>query len=92
MIKKNHPQIEIQGKIIYKAENPNDWAIAIMPDGVLIKKSHHKHPYIHPNPDKHHINEKIKDNPPEKICQIISSHIEINESLNLKTLIKELKK
>ena len=91
MIKRNQDQVHIYGKIVYKAETTTGWAVMIMPDEILIDNYHHGYTHIHPNPSKHDFKEKIKDNTHEKIYAIVCHHIEKNESLILKNLIKELK-
>jgi len=92
MIKRSQDYVEIHGKIIYKAETTTGWAVVIMPDGILIDNYHYGYTHIHSNPDIHNFKEKIKDNSHDKVYRIICSHIEMNECLNLKTLIEELKK
>ena len=92
MIKKSQSQVGINGKIIYKAETTTGWAVVIMPDGILIDNYHHGYTHIHPNHDNHDFKDKIKYNDHYRVFEIVYKHIEINETVNLKALIKELKK
>ncbi|MCL2115402.1 MAG: hypothetical protein FWH29_04190 [Methanobrevibacter sp.] len=48
--------------------------------------------HIHPNPNKHDLKIEINNSTHDKIYSIICNHLEKNEGLNLKNLIKELKK
>lgn len=92
MIKRSQDHVEIHGKIIYKAETTTGWSVVIMPDGILIDNYHHGYTHIHPNPNIHGLKEKIKDNTHDKVHMIICNHIEMNECINLKSLIKGLQK
>jgi len=91
MIKRNQDQVHIQGKIVYKAETSTGWAVMIMPDEILIDNYHHGYNHIHPDSSNHDLKLEIKDNTDDKIYNIVCNHIEKNEGINLKKLIKELK-
>lgn len=92
MIKRSQDQTEGHDKIIYKAETTTGWSVVVMPGGILIDNYHHGYTHIHPNPYKHKIKERINENTQQTIFMIVYKHIEENEEINLKTLIKELKK
>ncbi|RBQ22919.1 hypothetical protein ALNOE001_13080 [Candidatus Methanobinarius endosymbioticus] len=92
MIKRSQSHIEIHNKIIYRTETTTGWSILIMPDGILLDNYHHGYIHIHPNPNKHNIKEKIKDNNRDKIYMVVCNHINHHMDLALKTLIMELKK
>lgn len=64
------------------------WSVVIMPDSIIIDNYHIRYPHIHPDPDKHYLNEEIKAKNGYDVYNKVIYYIENNEGLNLKKLIK----
>ncbi|WP_080461125.1 hypothetical protein [Methanobrevibacter arboriphilus] len=62
-----------------------------MPDEVLLDNYHNKGGHIHPNPENHKEEMKIKHDTQKENLDIIIFHINKNKELILKEIIKELK-
>ena len=92
MLRKKQSPILVNGKIVYKAETPQGWAIAIMPDNILIDNYHIDKTHIHPNPKKHIIKEEIGADNAEKVYETVLKHLYENNGLNLEKLKRELRK
>lgn len=92
MLRKKQSPILVNGKTVYKAETPQGWAIAIMPDNILIDNYHIDKTHIHPNPKKHIIKEEISEDNPEKVYETVLKHLYENDELNLDNLKRELRK
>lgn len=92
MLRKKQSPILVNGKTVYKAETPQGWAIAIMPDNILIDNYHIDKTHIHPNPKKHIIKEEISEDNPEKVYETVLKHLYENNGLNLEKLKRELRK
>ena len=92
MLRKRQSSILVNEKTVYKAETPQGWAIAIMPDNILIDNYHIDKTHIHPNPKKHIIKEEISEDNPEKVYETVLKHLYENNGLNLEKLKRELRK
>lgn len=64
----------------------------IMPDEVLLDNYHSKGGHIHPEPEEHKNEIKIRFNTQPENINIIVNHINQNKKVIIKELIKELKK
>lgn len=76
--------IQIYNKIVYKNISPKGWAIAIMPDKILIDNFHHGFAHIHPD-RKEIITDNLEDT-----FKLVFKHIEENQGVNFELLKKEL--
>lgn len=64
----------------------------IMPDEILLDNYHNKEGHIHPEPENHKKETKIRFNTQAENLKIIVDHINQNKKVIIKKLIKELKK
>ncbi|MBF4468621.1 MAG: hypothetical protein ISP01_04385 [Methanobrevibacter arboriphilus] len=83
--------LHIQGKTIYIVKSTGGWSLMIMPDEILLDNYHNKGGHIHPEPENHKKEIKIKFNTQTENLNIIVTHINQNKKVIIKELIKELK-
>ena len=62
-----------------------------MNDNVVIDNYHNKGGHIHPDPENHPYEIKIKHNTLENNTEIVKKHIKKNKGFKLEKLIEELK-
>lgn len=83
--------LHIQGKTIYIVKAAGGWSLMIMSDEILLDNYHNKGGHIHPEPENHKKEIKIKFNTQTENLNIIVTHINQNKKVIIKELIKELK-
>ena len=84
MKEKHMEVVEIYNKFVYKNISPKGWAIAIMPDKILIDNFHHGFAHIHPD-RKEIITDNLEDT-----YLLVFKHIKENKGVNFDVLRKEL--
>lgn len=77
-------EFKIKDRTIYMRQSKRGWSIVVMPDNLLIDNFHHGYPHIHPQ------REKIAYDDPEIVFQIVTDHIQRENSINFEKLKKEL--
>ena len=88
---KTQTVLHIQGKAIYIVKATGGWSLMIMPDEILLDNYHNKGAHIHPEPEEHKKEIKIRFNTQSENLNIIVNHINQNKKVIIKELIKELK-
>ncbi|MDR2966430.1 MAG: hypothetical protein LBU74_00580 [Methanobacteriaceae archaeon] len=83
--------VEINNRNVYHAETNKGWAVVILPDNIIIDNYHRGCVHIHPNHSKHYIYEELEQYSMLEVFEIVCLHIDKNNDLILKKLIKELK-
>jgi hypothetical protein len=81
---------KLHGKTIYLVTTFGGWSIIIMDDNIVLDNYHEKGGHIHPDPENHPNETKIKHDTQEENTKIVINHINKNKGLILKELIKEL--
>jgi len=88
---KKQNSFELHGKIIYLVTTRGGWSIIIMNDNVVLDNYHDKGGHIHPDPENHPHEIKIKHNTQKENTKLVINHINKNKGVILKELIEELK-
>jgi hypothetical protein len=89
-MKHKQNSFKLHGKIIYVVTSDGGWSIIIMNNNVVLDNYHNKGGHIHPNPDKHPEEIKIKHDTQKENIKIIEKHLKENKGLKLNKLIEEL--
>lgn len=88
---KKQDSFNLHGKRIYLASTIGGWSIVIMKDNIVIDNYHNKGGHIHPDPEKHPYEIKIKHDTQKENTKLVMEHINKNKGLKLNELIEELK-
>jgi hypothetical protein len=88
---KTQIKYKVENNIVYSATTKGGWAITIMPEEIVIDNYHSKGGHIHPKPENHDIEIKIKHNAQIPNLNLVFTHLKRHKGLKLEKLIKELK-